>query len=59
MSGTSMSSPHVAGAIALLLQLMPHLTPDEVKLQIKRSCRNTNEPNNRQGWGIFDISKLL
>jgi len=59
MSGTSMSSPYVAGAIALLLEKKTHLTPDEVKLLIKQSCRTINEPYNRQGWGIFDITKLV
>jgi subtilisin family serine protease len=34
MSGTSMASPHVAGAAALLLGERPHLTPTEVSAQL-------------------------
>lgn len=59
LSGTSMSTPIVSGSIALLLQKYPHLTPNEVKLQIKKSCHKTSFPPNRQGWGLIDVEMLL
>ncbi|BBI31073.1 hypothetical protein KCTCHS21_04720 [Cohnella abietis] len=39
MSGTSMATSHVTGAIALLLSLKPGLTPGQIKSIIKRSAK--------------------
>ena len=59
MSGTSMSTPVVSGAIALLLEKEPTLSPNEVKLRIKRSAECLEFPKNQQGWGLLNIEKLL
>ena len=59
MSGTSMSTPVVAGAVALLLEKHPHLTPNEVKLLLKRSAASLHYTQNQQGWGLLDVEKLL
>lgn len=59
LSGTSMSTPIVSGAVALLLEKAPKLTPDDVKYMLKISSTDMNYPQNRQGWGLLNIAKLL
>jgi serine protease AprX len=43
ISGTSMASPHVTGAIGLLLQARPELTPAELEDVIRRTARKVGE----------------
>lgn len=58
-SGTSMSTPMVSGAAALLLSENPSLTPKEVKLAFKKSAGDLGLPHKFQGWGILDLAKLF
>lgn len=61
-SGTSMSSPVVAGAIALWLQAKPNLTPVEIKEVLAETCSHPEEveyPNNRYGYGEIDVYRGL
>jgi serine protease AprX len=58
-SGTSMATPVVSGAVALLLSKEPNLTNEEVKKRLKGSCDNLNMPVIRQGSGILNVQRLL
>lgn len=59
LSGTSMSTPIISGAVALLLEKHPDLCPDDVKYMLKHSSVSLNYPQNQQGWGLIDIEKLI
>ena len=58
-SGTSMSTPIVSGATALLLERYPDMTNKDVKLKLRESCTDIGLPRNQQGWGLLDVEKLV
>lgn len=58
-SGTSMSTPMVSGAAALLLSVNPELTNGEVKRRFCESACELGWASNRQGFGMLDINRLL
>lgn len=58
MQGTSMASPHVAGAAALLLSVHPQLTPLEVKNQLEQTAQGeVFAPE--LGYGVIDAEAML
>lgn len=58
-SGTSMATPVVSGAVALLLSKYPSMRNVEVKLKLRESCTDLGEDKNRQGWGLLNVGKLM
>lgn len=58
-SGTSMSTPMVAGAIALLLEKYPDMNNRDVKLRLRERAVDLGLPRNQQGWGMLDVGRLL
>jgi subtilisin family serine protease len=61
--GTSAAAPHVAGAVALLLQSDPGLSPEQVKETLREHARDDAYtgvvPNSSWGWGKVDIGAAL
>jgi serine protease AprX len=58
-SGTSMATPVVSGAIALLLSAHPELTNREVKLLLRNSAVDLGQHWEKQGWGLLNVKRLL
>ena len=54
-SGTSFSSPIMAGMSACLMQAFPDRAPSEIREAIKESGNNASSPNSHMGWGIPDF----
>jgi subtilisin family serine protease len=69
LSGTSMASPHVAGAAALLIGDDPRLKPREVRTRLANSAKPVAwgdnpelgelEAAHRQGTGVIDVIDAL
>ena len=59
LSGTSMATPRVSGAIALMLEKNPALGPNDIKYALKRTASDLFLNANKQGWGSLDIENLL
>ena len=58
-SGTSMATPIVSGAVALLLELYPQMTNKDVKIKLRNSAIDLGYEGNKQGWGLLNIPNLL
>ena len=54
-SGTSQATAVVSGAVALLLQQRPTLTPDQVKYLLKTTADRLPRSTSAQGSGALDI----
>lgn len=55
LKGTSMATPYVAGAAALLKQSTPGITSAAIKELLERTASQTNSPNNNVGNGTINV----
>jgi len=55
VSGTSLSTPLIGGAAAVILSAHPDWTPMQVREAMLESGDNSSSPDNTYGWGIPDI----
>jgi serine protease AprX len=58
-SGTSMATPVVAGAIALLISACPELSNLEVKLCLRDCAVDMGMHWEKQGWGLLNVKRLI
>lgn len=57
-AGTSMSTPHVAGVVALVRSLYPDATPDEVRARLRASARDLGAPGHDRFFGAGSVDAL-
>lgn len=55
-SGTSFSTPLIAGVAALLLEIHRDWTPAQVRRALMSTASLSQNPNNDYGWGIVDAA---
>lgn len=59
-SGTSMAAPHVTGAVALMLEANPALTPSEIKSILQSTAVPlAGAGPDEQGAGVIDVAAAL
>jgi len=59
MSGTSVSTPMVAGVASLLYKINPNFTPDEIKYLLIRSCIKISGDKNSEGFGYLNLENFI
>jgi serine protease AprX len=57
VDGTSFACPLVAGVAALLLEVNPSWTNQDIMTALKSTSSLAESPDNRSGWGIVDAEK--
>ncbi len=58
-NGTSLSTPLVAGAAALILEARPNWTPMMVREAMMMTADGSTAPNNTRGFGLLDVMAAI
>lgn len=58
-SGTSMATPIVSGAAALVFQRYPQISNEECRQKLLFTATDLHLPWNQQGWGMVNVRRLL
>lgn len=59
VSGTSLSTPLIAGAACLLVQARPNMPPKIIRQALLETADNADSINNTYGWGVIDLLEAL
>jgi serine protease AprX len=59
MSGTSLSTPLIAGAACLVIQAHPDWTPTQVRKALKMTADRAATPDNTFGWGVINVMAAI
>jgi subtilisin family serine protease len=57
--GTSFATPLIAGAVCLLIEARPELSPTQIREALRGTASRAANPDNNYGWGIADVGKAL
>lgn len=58
-SGTSISTPEIAGLTACFMEANPQLKPLEIRALISASCDSFTAPSTHRGYGVPDFQKAM
>ncbi|MGQ6301844.1 S8 family serine peptidase, partial [Serratia sp. IR-2025] len=60
-NGTSMATPHVTGAVAVLLQRFPYMTSAQIADMLKTTATDMGAPgiDALYGWGMINLGKAI
>ena len=59
MSGTSASTPHVTGTVALAVQLRPQLSYEELLVLLWQTAKGLGYPPEWQGAGRINVKNMV